>query len=149
LIPIYAGIFALVLYVLFLSGILQGSLFPHFSIPPFGESPTPAEIINFLRSTYPSTGEDLAKLLFWTFVAGFSERCPGMTPQARSGKSWLMQIRIPPKNERQKQFFQRPILKRPFQERKPLAIGDGAGCSTRFGQKHPKKGLLDKMDKIF
>ena len=32
------------------------------------------DLINFLRSTYPATGPDLAKLLFWTFVAGFSER---------------------------------------------------------------------------
>ena len=31
-------------------------------------------MIDLLTKTYPSTGPDLAKLLFWSFVAGFSER---------------------------------------------------------------------------
>ena len=29
---------------------------------------------NLFTSTYPSTGVDFAKLVFWSFVAGFSER---------------------------------------------------------------------------
>ncbi len=75
LIPIYGGIFSLVLYVGFLSEIVTGTLFPHFSIAAF-TSPTPTQddMVNFLNSTYPASGQDLAKLLFWSFVAGFSER---------------------------------------------------------------------------
>ena len=30
-------------------------------------------MIDLLIKTYPSTGSDLAKFLFWSFVAGFSE----------------------------------------------------------------------------
>lgn len=30
--------------------------------------------MRIFRETYPSSGPDLAKLLFWSFVAGFSER---------------------------------------------------------------------------
>lgn len=72
-VPIFGGVFAMVLYVLFLSGMLQGHLFPSFDIPEFSTPTTPEDVISFLR-IYPSQGADIAKLLFWSFVAGFSER---------------------------------------------------------------------------
>lgn len=75
LIPIYGGIFSLVLYVGFLSEIIKGPLFPHFSYLPFSEPmPTREDLIKFLEQTYPASGPDVAKLLFWSFFAGFSER---------------------------------------------------------------------------
>lgn len=75
LIPIYGGIFALVLYLAFLSKIIEGNVFPHFSSPSFTQPlPTTSDVRNFFSQTYPTTGEDLAKLLFWSFVSGFSER---------------------------------------------------------------------------
>lgn len=74
LIPVYGGIFSLVLYTGFLSEIINGPLFPHFVMPPFGESPTREDVIRLLQKTYPTSGQELAKLLFWSFVAGFSER---------------------------------------------------------------------------
>jgi hypothetical protein len=75
LIPIYGGVFALVLYVAFLSKIVEGGVFPHFSSPTFTQPlPTTSDVRNFFSLTYPTTGEDLAKLLFWSFLAGFSER---------------------------------------------------------------------------
>lgn len=75
LIPVYGGIFAVVLYLCFLSKIVEGPLFPHFASPPFAEPvPTTEDVRNFFSQTYPSSGGDLAKLLFWSFVAGFSER---------------------------------------------------------------------------
>ncbi len=73
-IPIYGGIFSLVLYSLFLSGIIGGKLFPVFSIAEFSKYPTTEDIVVFLTKTYPAQGSDLAKLIFWSFVAGFSER---------------------------------------------------------------------------
>ena len=76
-VPAFGGVFALVLYVLFLSGIVQGSLFPHFEIPPFSKDtplPTVDDLRQFFTKTYPSSGEDFARLIFWSFVAGFSER---------------------------------------------------------------------------
>ena len=73
-IPIYGGIFALVLYVLFISDLVQGDLFPEFYVPPFSVPPTTQDIAELLRTTYPNSGADFAKLMFWTFVAGFSER---------------------------------------------------------------------------
>jgi len=76
LIPIYGGIFALILYILFLSGIIEGHLFPEFYVPslPEGSVPTTDFMKDLFSKTYPSSGEDFAKLLFWSFVAGFSER---------------------------------------------------------------------------
>jgi hypothetical protein len=74
LIPVYGGLFALVLYVGFLSQIVTGALFPKFFIAPFHEPPTTADLQAFFGQTYPASGVDLAKLLFWCLVAGFSER---------------------------------------------------------------------------
>ena len=74
LIPIYGGIFSLVLYVGFLSEIINGPLFPNILMPPFSNPPTRENIISLFQHTYPTSGQDLAKLLFWSFVAGFSER---------------------------------------------------------------------------
>jgi hypothetical protein len=75
LIPVFGGVFALVLYCLFLSGIISGSLFPDFHIPkPPNSTPDTSFMIDVFTKTYPQTGQDLAKFLFWSFVAGFSER---------------------------------------------------------------------------
>jgi hypothetical protein len=73
-IPIYGGIFSLILYLLFLSGLVKGHLFPNFYMPEFSLPPTTENIREFFNSTYPMSGADFAKFAFWSFVAGFSER---------------------------------------------------------------------------
>lgn len=73
-IPLFGGIFALVLYLLVLAGILEGALFPAFAIDVFADTPTTTDLRRFFLETYPASGEDFAKLAFWAFVAGFSER---------------------------------------------------------------------------
>ncbi len=75
LIPVFGGVFALVLYSLFLSEIISGSVFPAFYIPePPNSVPDSAFMIEIFTKSYPNTGQDFAKFLFWSFVAGFSER---------------------------------------------------------------------------
>lgn len=74
LIPVYGGLFALALYLGFLSGMVSGEAFPHFTVPAFHDPPTTADLQAFFSTAYPATGADLAKLLFWSVVAGFSER---------------------------------------------------------------------------
>ena len=74
LVPIYGGIFALVLYVLFMSKLIEGSVFPTFAMPVFDNPPTTQNIVDLLKETYPQTPVDFAKFIFWSFVAGFSER---------------------------------------------------------------------------
>ncbi len=75
-IPVFGGVFSLVLYLLFLSGIVDSFLFPDFAIPEFEGRPIPTtdDLRRFFVETYPASGEDFAKLGFWSFVAGFSER---------------------------------------------------------------------------
>ena len=74
LIPVYGGLFALILYVGFLSQIVTGAMFPRFWVAPFHSPPTTADLQAFFGQSYPASGGDLAKLLFWSLVAGFSER---------------------------------------------------------------------------
>ncbi|SEL13112.1 hypothetical protein [Halomonas daqiaonensis] len=75
LVPIFGGVFALVLYLVFLSGIVSGDLFPAFSFPNQDDIEEGEDfMLHIFQKTYPSSGPDLAKLLFWSFVAGFSER---------------------------------------------------------------------------
>ena len=75
LVPIFGGVFALVLYCMLLSGIVAGQVFPAFFIPAAPDTgPDTAFMTSVLTQTYPKTGPDLAKFIFWSFVAGFSER---------------------------------------------------------------------------
>jgi hypothetical protein len=92
--PLYGGIFASILFVLFAAGILKGSVFPTISTPqasptavsnPTSEpnvssAPGPAKtsgvlkITEFLKDTGPADGISYALLIIWSFLAGFAER---------------------------------------------------------------------------
>ena len=74
LIPINGGIFALVLMLMFLSGIVEGAMFPKYYHQAIDTSNGVVSFKLWLINTCPATGPDIAKLLFWSFVAGFSER---------------------------------------------------------------------------
>lgn len=74
LIPINGGIFAIVLMLMFLSNIIQGSMFPQYDHAAIDHSNLVPSFTNWMNSTFPKEGTDIAKLLFWSFVAGFSER---------------------------------------------------------------------------
>lgn len=74
LIPINGGLFALVLMLMFLSGILEGAMFPKYSHMEIDQTNLVKSFNSWLTNTFPSSGPDIAKLLFWSFVAGFSER---------------------------------------------------------------------------
>ncbi len=71
--PIVGGILAVVLYVLFISNLVSGDLFPNF----IADKASDEEVIkkNF-SIVFAVHGEavDYAKMMFWSFVAGFSER---------------------------------------------------------------------------
>ena len=71
LIPINGGIFALVLMLMFASSILQGELFPEYKEVTVKDI---TDVYSWVKDGYPVSGADIAKLFFWSFVAGFSER---------------------------------------------------------------------------
>jgi hypothetical protein len=70
------GIFAAVLYLLVAAGLLSGELFPEMRIAsPFQPDKHPqGYLIWFLQNALPKEGHDYAKLLIWSFIAGFAER---------------------------------------------------------------------------
>ncbi|MCO6454139.1 MAG: hypothetical protein J5I93_02385 [Pirellulaceae bacterium] len=70
--PLIGALFAMVLYGAFASEILQGSLFPKFN----SEAPY-LNLSSFADSMRPATNGDVAKALFWAFMAGFAE---GLVP---------------------------------------------------------------------
>jgi hypothetical protein len=65
-----SGILGFVAYGLFLSGLLQGELFPKFN----ELDSAYASFGDLLDDVSPKTNLDASKALLWAFVAGFSER---------------------------------------------------------------------------
>ena len=75
LIPLNGGIFAVILHIIFVSGILKGTLFPEYRELKFSEDmENIVRFKKFLLDTFPLGGADISKLVFWSFAAGFSER---------------------------------------------------------------------------
>lgn len=67
---VIAGILAIVVYGLFLSGLVQGSLFPEFE----NTTQSYGGLTEMLLGLAPRTNLDAAKAILWGFIAGFSER---------------------------------------------------------------------------
>lgn len=85
--PLVGGFLAILLYVLFISGLLEGDLFPNFSADPAepagsdtggtastGKEAATSDGISKIFHIHGNTPDDYAKLIFWSFLAGFSER---------------------------------------------------------------------------
>jgi hypothetical protein len=65
------GILAFIIYLLFLSNIISGELFPFFE-PDSGAATK--ESFDMIWSQHAKGVPDYAKLLFWSFVAGFNQK---------------------------------------------------------------------------
>jgi hypothetical protein len=69
--PIVGAILAELVYLLFASGLLEGSMFPHF----VKDDQTGATRgLQTIFAVQCATAADYAKVLFWGFIAGFSEK---------------------------------------------------------------------------
>jgi hypothetical protein len=67
--PLVGGILALLLYIIFLGGLLTGSVFPVF-IQDGGKD---AARFSTIFAQHAVSYQDYAKLFVWSFVAGYSE----------------------------------------------------------------------------
>ncbi|WP_411727508.1 hypothetical protein [Methyloglobulus sp.] len=68
------GILASVLYLLFISGIISGELFPKIVEDTVQEGDKKLEGFLVVFSQHADGAAEYAKLLFWTFVAGFNQK---------------------------------------------------------------------------
>lgn len=71
--PVSGAVFAAVLYLIIVAGLLKGDLFPTMSQLDGSESGG-VKLFNFLQGIEPKTYGDYAKLMVWSFLAGFAER---------------------------------------------------------------------------
>ena len=65
-----SGVLGFVMYGLFLSGLLQGDLFPKFK----STDANFTDIFVLLETVSPNQNVDTAKAIVWAFIAGFCER---------------------------------------------------------------------------
>ena len=70
--PVVGAIASVVLYVGFVSGLVDGGVFPNMSCK--GDGKTCTQLIEVLNDYGPTAANDYGKVLIWAFVAGFSER---------------------------------------------------------------------------
>jgi hypothetical protein len=70
--PAVGALLSLLLYVVFVSELMAGELFPEFKMP---DASKPEDLKSF-ASIFKVTANaaDYAKLMFWAFIAGFSEK---------------------------------------------------------------------------
>ncbi len=65
-----AIVFAIIINLIFISGVVSGSLFPGFE----GTDDTYSSMIDWAVNVDPRLNSDMAKMLLWSFLAGFSEK---------------------------------------------------------------------------
>ena len=65
-----AVVFAMLLHLIFMTGLLEGHLFPEYS----RSDDEFIDMANFVLIVDPKTYADAAKIVVWSFIAGYSER---------------------------------------------------------------------------
>lgn len=71
--PFVGGVFASVLYGIFMAGLINGPLFPTFQ----GSELEFTSFKDFAIKSMPSSNADMARAIVWSFIAGF---CEGFVP---------------------------------------------------------------------
>lgn len=69
--PLIGAIAAAVLYLIFISKLVEGALFPKLDCLPKSDCKTIQDLMQFY---FPVEAADYGKTMVWSFIAGFSER---------------------------------------------------------------------------
>lgn len=72
--PVSGAIFAALLYMVFVGGLVGGDLFPRFMHPADPSGAAARFSFTQLNSAGPATAADFGKLIVWAFIAGFAEK---------------------------------------------------------------------------
>jgi hypothetical protein len=72
--PLTGGFLAVVLYAVFISGLLAGDLFPAFTFDSTDTARPGTVVFQDIIQVRANTVQDYAKLLVWSFIAGYSEK---------------------------------------------------------------------------
>lgn len=72
--PLTGGFLAVVLYAIFISGLLQGDLFPSFTFDTVDAAKPGTIVFQDIMLIHATTIPAYAKLLVWSFIAGYSEK---------------------------------------------------------------------------
>lgn len=72
--PSTGGFLAVVLYAVFISELLKGGLFPAFTLDASDAAKPGTVVFQDIMLVHAVTVQDYAKLLVWSFIAGFSEK---------------------------------------------------------------------------
>jgi hypothetical protein len=59
--------------MVFVAGLIENNIFPH-TVTPAAKSSTGLSFKEFSEGTGVASGSDFAKLIVWSFIAGFAER---------------------------------------------------------------------------
>ena len=71
LVPFVGGIAAFLFFIMLAAELVQGALFPTIAL---SDSQAWLSLGNLIGQAYAATKVDFAKLMIWSFLAGFSER---------------------------------------------------------------------------
>jgi hypothetical protein len=82
--PVVGAIAALVLYLAFAGNLVSGDLFPHFTCSDPAAHVECHTFGSLLSSDQPILATDFAKVIVWSFIAGFAERLVPNTLDALS-----------------------------------------------------------------
>lgn len=71
---IISAILALVLYMMFIGELISGDIFPKFIHTTVEQGGSYTNMKDFATTIDPESFKDVAKILVWSFIAGYSER---------------------------------------------------------------------------
>ena len=67
-------VFAFVLYMMFIAGLISGDMFPRFVRTTLETGGQYLDMKAFVTKVDPESYKDVAKILVWSFIAGYSEK---------------------------------------------------------------------------